>query len=71
MGLGLGRRTRAAADASAKREKRVQAVPTAELSPAIRDLIQRFTVVNGEGTFDRTSFARRPLRRPEAPPPAS
>jgi hypothetical protein len=46
-------------------------VEAAGLSQAIRDLILRFTVTDGDGTLDRTAFIRQPLPPPEAPPRAS
>lgn len=53
----------------ADRNARVEA---AGLSPTIRDLILRFTAMDGDATLDRAAFARRPpLPAPEAPPQPS
>jgi hypothetical protein len=39
-------------------------VEATQLSPRIRDLILRFTLLDGSGTFDLAALARRPLSLP-------
>jgi hypothetical protein len=51
--------------------ERNDGVEAAGLSQAIRDLILRFTVTDGDGTLDRSAFSRQPLPPPDAPPQPS
>lgn len=51
--------------------ERNEGVEAAGLSQTIRDLIQRFTVTDGDGTLDRAAFIRKPIPPRDAPPQAS
>jgi hypothetical protein len=62
----MGRRANSDAGTTPAQSKRKQkqAGQETELSPAIRELIQRFTATDGGAAFDRKAYARRTLRTP-------